>query len=329
MISSDKQVLFNSQTSFIMKKITLILALAMSAFFAFAQNNPCPDVVSHGVTNISINAGTNECVSEVYVIATGDVPTQKGLRIQVYTGSIDPANLLADVCHIVPASSAAATYTSGQFTAPCDQSLIYVITRYTASNGTCQGGTCGTTITIEGGPLPIVISDFYANRKGNNVNLTWKTSAEINAKEFIVQKKTGNDWVNVATVAARQITTGASYMYTDQNNAKSVSQYRLLLVDLDNSSKISETRAVKGNGGVSDFIIYPNPSAGDAKVTITDISEPTEVQLIDNAGRVIKTVNMNNSPTVDFNGLQKGMYMIRITNKTTGESLTKKLSVVK
>lgn len=312
-----------------MKKITLILALALSAVFAFAQNNPCPDVVSHGVTNISINAGTNQCVSEVYVVATGDVPTQKGLRIQVYTGSVAPANLLADVCHIVPARSPASTYTSGQFTHPCNATLIYVITRYTASNGLCQGGTCGTTITIEGGPLPIVVSDFYAKRSGNNVTLSWKTSVEINAKEFVIQKKTANGWEDVATVAARQVTSGASYIYNDQNNSKAVTQYRLKLVDLDNSAKISEIRTVKGNGGVSDFIIYPNPSAGDAKVTITDISEPTEVKLIDNAGRVIKTVNMNNSNTVDFNNLQKGLYMIRITNKTTGESLTKKLSVVR
>lgn len=118
-------------------------------------------------------------------------------------------------------------------------------------------------------------------------------------------------------------------MFTDVNTSKAITEYRLKLVDLDNSFKLSEVRAVKGNGGVSDFIIYPNPSAGDAKVSITDISEPTEVQLIDNAGRVIKTVNMNNSNTVDFNNLQKGIYMIRITNKTTGESLTKKLSVVK
>jgi hypothetical protein len=312
-----------------MKKITLMLALALTVVFAYAQNVPCPDVISHGVTNYTINAGTNQCTSEVYVIATGDVPTQKGLRIQVYTGAIDPANLLADVCHIVPASSAQATYTSGQFIAPCDQTLIYVITRYTASNGTCQGGTCGQTIIIEGGPLPIVVSDFYAKRKGNNVTLSWKTSVEINAKEFVVQKKSGDNWIDLGTVAARQITNGSTYAYNDQNSSKAVTQYRLKLVDLDNSSKISEIRTVKGNGAVSDFIIYPNPSAGDAKVTITDISDPTEVQLIDNAGRVLKTVSMNNSNTVDFTSLQKGLYMIRITNKTTGESLTKKLNVIR
>ena len=152
---------------------------------------------------------------------------------------------------------------------------------------------------------------------------------EVNAKEFVVLKKTGTSWEEVGTVAAKQISSGASYTFNHVNNSKAVTEYRLKMVDLDNSSKLSEIRPVKGNGGVSDFIVYPNPSAGDAKVTITDISEPTEVQLIDNAGRVLKTVNMNNSPTIDLNGLQKGIYMIRITNKTTGESLTKKLSVVK
>ena len=100
------------------------------------------------------------------------------------------------------------------------------------------------------------------------------------------------------------------------------------MVDVDGTFKNSDIKVVKGSGVAADFSIYPNPSNGNARVNISDISGPTDVQLIDNTGRILKTVLLTNTNTVDYNSLQKGMYMIRITNRTNGETLTKKLSVV-
>jgi hypothetical protein len=309
-----------------MKKFTLILGLLVLNFLAFSQENPCPDIQGYGLTTSVVN-GTN-CTSTVYAYATGDIQSPKGLRIQVYVGAISPANLVADVCHVVPKSSPSTYYESTQFTAPCTSNITFVLTRYTASNGLCQGGTCGTTITVDGGPLPIKLANFYTKRNNNSVVLNWKTEAESNAKEFIIQRKAGNEWINVATVAASNSLTGATYSYTDANNSKTTSQYRLKMVDLDGKFGNSDIRAVKGTATVSDFSVFPNPSTGNAKVTVSDVSESTDVQVIDNAGRIIKTLPMNKNNTVEVNNLQKGMYMIRIINKETGESLTKKLTVI-
>ena len=41
-----------------------------------------------------------------------------------------------------------------------------------------------------------------------------------------------------------------------------------------------------------DFNVFPNPSIGNAKVSITDIAEATTVELIDNAGRVVKSIEL-------------------------------------
>ena len=99
------------------------------------------------------------------------------------------------------------------------------------------------------------------------------------------------------------------------------------MVDLDATFKLSETRAVKGTAAVSDFTVFPNPSNGYAKISIADVTEATTVEVIDNAGRVIKTIALKNSNTVEVNGLQNGIYLVRITNKNTGDAVTKKLSV--
>ena len=186
---------------------------------------------------------------------------------------------------------------------------------------------CWTCFVEEGGPQPVKLSSFVAKRNKGNVTLSWKSDAEMNSKEYIIQRKIGNEWVDVATVPSANIASGSSYTYTDVNGTKSISQYRLKMVDWDATFANSEIRPVKGNGAASDFTVFPNPSSGKATVSITDIADPTDVQLIDNSGRVLKNVSLINSSTVELNGLQKGMYMIRITNKTSGESLTKKLTV--
>lgn len=307
-----------------MKKITLLLCTIAINIFAFAQNTPCPDIQSHGFSPIS-STGTT-CTSQVYAFATGDVAANKSLNIKVYIGNAVTGTLVADDCFLVPGGSTSTKYESSVFSAPCDATITYVLARST--NSTCSGQTCGTTITIDGGPLPISLNSFFATRTNGVVKLNWKTASEINAKAFIIQRSTGASFIDVATVPASNNTNGSSYSYLDNNNSKTISQYRLKMVDIDGSFKNSEIKIVKGSSETSDFTIFPNPSNGDVKVNISDISGPTDVQLIDNTGRILQNKLMTNTNTVDYNNLQKGMYMIRIINKTNGEILTKKLTVV-
>ena len=58
-----------------------------------------------------------------------------------------------------------------------------------------------------------------------------------------------------------------TYVLTDFNNSKGISQYRLRQVDIDGKQAYSMIRSVRGEGQKSNTIIYPNPS-GDGKVNI-------------------------------------------------------------
>ena len=308
-----------------MKKITLFLCSLAISFIAISQQQPCPDIQANGFTPIS-SVGTT-CTSSVFVFATGDVAANKSLRITVYIGNEITGTIIADSCYLVPGGSPSTMYVSPTFSAPCDATITYVLSRST--NSTCGGAVCGTTVTVNAGPLPIALTNFFASRTNGSVALSWKTESEINAKEFVIQRSAGATFVDVATVPAKNIATGSSYTFSDRsNNSKAVTQYRLKMVDVDGVYKNSDIKVVKGLGVAADFSIYPNPSNGAAKVSISDISGPTDVQLIDNTGRILKNNLLTNTNTVDYNSLQKGMYMIRITNKTTGETLTKKLNVV-
>jgi hypothetical protein len=310
-----------------MKRITLLCALMMTYAAINAQNNPCPDIQSHGFSPIS-TSGAN-CTSKVFAYATGDVASQKSLQITVYVGAVAPENIVAQSCNIVPANSPSTYYESGSFTVACDAPITYVLRRGTSSNGSCGGGECGVTINVQGGPLPIKLGAFYAQRNSNIVLLSWKTESEINAKSFVIQRSVNNDFKDISTIAATNRSNGSSYSFTDMNPERTLASYRLKMVDLDGSFAYSEIRAVKGSAtAASDFIIFPNPNRGNAKVTVYDISSPTDVQLIDQSGRVIKAVSLKNTNTIDFNNLQTGMYIIRVVNKTTGETSTQKLNVI-
>jgi hypothetical protein len=314
-----------------MKKIILILSIIFTTYYSFSQINSCPIVNGYGFTTVS-SAGSN-CTSKVFVYITTTVSSIKGLRIQVYDGMGTSGTLLSDNCFSVPPNSTSSYFETGLFTAPCLGVITYVMTGYNSSNGNCDNGSvCGNTTTvmaISAGPLPIKMKEFYAKRKNGSVVLTWNTESELNAKEFVLQRKDEKDYLDVATIPASNIASGSFYTYTDKNNAKAVSQYRLKMVDQDGAYKYSEVRVVKGSVTQNDFTVFPNPSNGYARVTVSDITEAADVQLVDLSGRILKNISMNNRNTVDINDIQKGIYMIRVVNRNSGESLSKKIAVLK
>ena len=182
-------------------------------------------------------------------------------------------------------------------------------------------------LVSQGSILPIGIKTFSAKRNGSSVALNWQTSYESNAQAFEIQRKTSNSFITIAKVLPTNIATGNSYSYTDNNITKSVSEYRLRLLSKDAEAVYSDVKNVKGVG-VIDFTVFPNPAARNAKIFITDISEPTDVQVIDNMGRVVKTHTIKTSNTIELNNLQIGNYRIRLLNKRMGESVTKALIVI-
>ncbi|MEO6404275.1 MAG: T9SS type A sorting domain-containing protein [Ferruginibacter sp.] len=302
-----------------MKKITLFLATLAITSIAISQTAttaPCPTSFKRsngaggGCPIAKLTLTYSVCPTEALVI---DSVYQSGVLINATfaPGVIDCSGSVKQVIYCVTSTNIAPT---GFLTIYFHSGVVY-------GSNVCQ--------VAGGGPAPVTLSSFYANRKNTSVAITWKSENETNSKEYIIQRSSnGSDWVDIATIPSKNSANGSSYSYVDNNTTKAISQYRLKMVDFDAAFANSDIRTVKGSGTVSDFTVFPNPSTGNAKVTVADISEPTDVQLVDNSGRILKNVSMNNANTVELPNLQKGMYMIRIVNKSTGETLTKKLTVI-
>jgi hypothetical protein len=182
---------------------------------------------------------------------------------------------------------------------------------------------------IDNGLMPVTLTNFNANRNKNNVDIRWTTSFEQNASHFEVESAvSGKAFSTLGVIPTKNSESGASYVFTDKTGRKGTLQYRLKMVDLDGTITYSEIRTVKSIGSMTDFQIFPNPSNGMGKITLPAASEEADVQIMDNSGRILKTIRLNNSNSAEFTDLQKGMYMIRVTDKQTGEKLTKKLTVI-
>ncbi len=301
-----------------MKIFTLSIAMLLLSAMAFSQS--CIQATAAAFTNPS-NDGTT-WVLTINWAANGT----KHMNIVANVGGTTVLNTCLSV-NAGGGGTGIQTYTN--IIAPGGIPTLSAF--FENFTGGCGGGSsCGITQIIPpgAGTLPIKISSFYTKRTGNTVSLNWTSETEINAKEFIIERNMGNGFIAVGTVAAVNNGNGSSYTYTDNNFSKTVSQYRLKLVDMDGSFKNSETRAVKGTAAVSDFTVYPNPSFGATKINITDLSEATTLELIDNAGKILRTIALTNTNAVEINGLQKGIYLVRITNKQTGDAVTKKLTVI-
>ncbi len=261
--------------------------------------------------DVYMDGGTGDGIFQTSDILVGSVPSSSAI-------TITPTTPYNSGTIFLPAPYNAAPYTTRKMfvaLSSIGQSFIG-LTEIAPFPGSC-------------GLAPILLTDFYAYRKtSSTVQLSWKTQTEINAKGFEIERKTDNGYVKVGYVAAKNIQYGASYSFQDNNSGKSISLYRLKMIDIDGSSKLSEVRSVKGNATTNDFTIFPNPSTGSTKVSITDIEENTDVQLIDNSGRVLKTIPIASTNIIELNKLQRGIYLVRIVNKNTGIAVTKKLTVI-
>ena len=182
----------------------------------------------------------------------------------------------------------------------------------------------------EGGPLPVNVSSFSIGRTGSAVALNWKTETEISALNFEVQRSYDNiTFKTIATIAGTlNGSSTKSYSYVDNSNtSQSVSFYRLKIVK-QSEVTYTDIKTVKGISAKAGFVIFPNPAVNNSKITISDVSEPIRVQLLDNSGRLVKTIMLNNTNTVELSGMQKGTYLVRIIGSVSGTTEIRKLTVI-
>ncbi len=236
-------------------------------------------------------------------------------------------------------------YTSGTITIPASGSGTYSSgpVSFTSNSNSnlwvrvqITGNSFSTTalLTNTCAPLPITLLSFTAQRQNNSgVLLKWETSSEQNNSGFDLQRKTGNgSFTSVAFIpsAARNGNSNSniSYQYLDQNNSSETTQYRLAQTDFDGRQSFSPIVLVRGLAASGlDVTLYPNPSPDGNVTVVFSNSDRKDIQLTDGNGRIIKMQAGISTNRYMLNGLRTGLYFLKITQPSTGESKTEKIMV--
>jgi len=325
-----------------MKKFLLLLFLIFSVVVVFAQitfPTPC-------VADYKINNGGGGCPDVNGTKPTGSVTLSfdqpvdpdhiPGVTmVQDITDPNNPITVIDD------------TFRPGELLNNGDVKYCY----YTgpASNNNLQGKHSIFRFTVgyqgPGGglipcgeqfPLPVNFKSFTATRNKNIVGLKWTTASENNSLGFEIQRLIGGaSWQTVSFVYTLAPTGNSgsdiSYSYSDVNPTKGVTQYRIRQVDMDQKSKFSEIRAVRGDGQTGKTIVFPNPVSGGGKINVIfeDADGTRDVSLIDLNGRVIKQWESVTNNNLQIENLIPGFYNLKVIVRETGKQTVEKIVVNK
>jgi hypothetical protein len=230
-------------------------------------------------------------------------------------------------------STAGVHHITGSFPTSCSGVLSVALIIWT--NNSCGGNHCtAANVQIEHITLPVTFSSFNAARNRSNVVLKWETATEVNNSGFAVERNINGAWEQVAFVASQGLNGNSSdlrsYQFTDVNNTKGITQYRIKQIDLDLKSKYTEVRAIRGEGQTGKTIVYPNPT-NNGKVTILfeDANVVRNITVVDMSGRTVKQLNNISNNNITIDNLTPGLYSVRIVAAATGEQTVEKIIVNK
>jgi len=167
-----------------------------------------------------------------------------------------------------------------------------------------------------GGLLPIELEYFEAQLFNNAVELTWKTTAEINNDYFTIERSdNGIDFTVVTTIeGAGNSSASHLYSYTDVNILSGISYYRLQQTDFDGISKyfnmVSITNEEEVVGSIID--VYPNPNNGNFSISLNS-DKTTSYSILDYSGRVVTNGELNSfENNIDISDMPKGVYFLKV-----------------
>jgi hypothetical protein len=180
--------------------------------------------------------------------------------------------------------------------------------------------------------LPVKMESFTAVPQGNQVNLQWKVSEQINVATHEVEASIdGRTFASIATVASNG-NQGATYDAVHTTPVVGINYYRIKTVEKDGTISYSEIRKVTfGKGG--DVIIYPNPvQTGVVNITLTGsmINKSATVSILSMDGKLIsqqQIANTNQTETIDVSRLASGSYIVRLITKA--EVVNKTIQVIR
>jgi hypothetical protein len=198
----------------------------------------------------------------------------------------------------------------------------------TTENANISCETCAT-------PLPIELLNFTATVMGEDVQLNWITTTEINNDYFNVERsENGLNFESIGEIAGSGNSNALiNYEFYDDSPVFGTSYYRLKQTDFDGKFEYFNIIAVnfnKDEDGICTLHVYPNPCVGSCVIDLKDCpldNNQVNVELYDAFGKKIvnRITPKSKDKDISFhlnssNNLAPGVYIVKSTANGKSES---------
>lgn len=194
-------------------------------------------------------------------------------------------------------------------------------------------GIAGQDFFTSAAMLPVELSRFEVEVKGQSAKLFWRTENELNNHYFEIQRsEDARNWSALGRMEGNGTTfVPQEYIFMDDAPRAGVNYYRLRQVDYDGAFEFSTIEQANFGTATPDFECYPNP----AKSALTVQWQPESgrdliAELFDATGKVVyqKQLSMDAGRLeIDLQLFAAGVYALRLSDGDTG-LMIKQLKVV-
>jgi len=202
---------------------------------------------------------------------------------------------------------------------------VAVENTFTETNGTLDEN--GSTLWVNGSPLPVELSSFSAVIIENRIELKWRTETEINNYGFEIDRAVSDYpnliWKKIGFVEGHgNSNSPKEYNFLDSEvNSAGIYSYRLKQIDNDGSYEFSKTLEVNFGSPIKFELNqnYPNPFNPSTTISFTlPQSGNVALKVFNSIGEEVITLTDGfieaGVYTFNFNadGLPSGMYIYQL-----------------
>lgn len=180
----------------------------------------------------------------------------------------------------------------------------------TSTRSGCGPKSSITTLAVTRA-LPVTLIRFTAVKEGQQAQLDWATSEEVNSEKFEIERSTdGRKWNTIGTVTASGETsqTVTTYHFTDTEPVKGQNLYRLKMIDLDKTFAYSTIVSLNFKSGTG-ITTYPNPATDKVIIAASDWRNVKKVHIFSNSGQLVYS-SEKPEPEINVQSLAAGAYVI-------------------
>jgi hypothetical protein len=165
-------------------------------------------------------------------------------------------------------------------------------------------------LIVAGAPLPVRLTSFNAAEEGLSTKIIWNTAEENGITSYVVEKSTdGRTFTAIGTVKA---TNQKTYGFTDAQSTSENSYYRLKMVEMDGSYKLSYIVSLKSKVSLT-ITTSPNPVKNALMIQHPKVATDGHIQIVSANGQMLKDIRLAANAVisnVDMSGFTSGLYHI-------------------